>query len=153
VAGTRSDRGVSRLAKPDRDLRRFGSFLVVGSIGFVVDATILSVLVHGWGWSAYGARLVSFAAAVSVTWYCNRTWVFTRTPDRIREYGAYFAVQLVGAAINLGTYALIIEVIPSLARVPVVPLTVGAALALSFNYAAVSRWAFGRSTGESQRPQ
>ena len=152
MAETRSDRGVSRLAKPDRGLRRLGSFLVVGSIGFVVDATILSLLVHGWGWSPYGARLVSFAAAVSVTWYCNRTWVFTRTPDRVREYGVYFAVQLVGATINLGTYALIIELIPSVARVPVVPLTVGAALALSFNYAAVGRWAFGRSIGESQRP-
>jgi len=97
---------------------------------------------HVWEWHHYTARALSFAAAVTLTWYLNRHWVFWRTSDRKREYGAYFGVQAVGAAINLGTYALIIAVLPSLARLPVLPLAAGALLALLFNYSAASRWVF-----------
>ena len=126
-------------------LRRFASFAGVGIIGFIVDATILSALVHGFSWPHYWARALSFAAAVSVTWYLNRHWVFARTHDRAREYGAYLGVQTVGAAINLGTYALVIAVFPWLARAPVVPLAAGAVLALLFNYSAAGRWVFAQS--------
>lgn len=123
-------------------LGRFASFVGVGAIGFVVDATILSALVHGAGWPHYSARALSFAAAVSVTWYLNRHWVFARTSEGAREYGAYFGVQVLGAVINLGTYALVIAFFPPLARLPVVPLAAGAALALVFNYSAAGRWVF-----------
>jgi putative flippase GtrA len=133
------------------ELRRFSSFAVVGVVGFAIDATILSALVHGWGWPHYCARALSFAAAVTVTWYCNRRWVFSRTEDRAREYGAYFAVQLVGAVVNLGTYALLIEVFPALGQIPVVPLAGGAALALLFNYSAASRWVFGAAKSPGRR--
>ncbi|HUQ51889.1 MAG TPA: GtrA family protein [Gammaproteobacteria bacterium] len=123
-------------------LGRFASFVAVGGLGFVVDAAILSTLVYVWDWPHYSARVISFAAAVSVTWYCNREWVFTRTKDRAREYGAYFGVQAVGAVINLGTYAVLIALVPSLARLPLVPLAAGAALALLFNYSGATRWVF-----------
>jgi putative flippase GtrA len=107
----------------------------VGVAGFLVDATILSALV-------YTARALSFATAVTLTWYLNRHWVFSPTSDGTKEYGAYFALQALGAAINLGVYALVIAASPSLARYPVVPLAAGAALALLFNYAAAGRWVF-----------
>jgi putative flippase GtrA len=123
-------------------LRPFSSFVVVGTLGFVVDSGILSLLVHVFGWSPYTARLLSFAAAVTVTWYCNRRWVFVRTQDVAREYGAYLGVQTVGATINFGTYALLIALVPALARLPVVPLAAGSALALLFNYSAAKRWVF-----------
>jgi putative flippase GtrA len=124
-------------------LKQFTGFLVVGSLGFVIDAAILSALVHGWGWSHYSARALSFAAAVTATWYCNRQWVFRRTADASREYGTYFGLQFLGAMINLGTYVLILETAQSLTRLPVVPLAGGAALALLFNFWAARRWAFG----------
>jgi putative flippase GtrA len=123
-------------------LRRFASFTTVGIVGFVLDAGILSALVHLLSWPHYAARALSFAAAVSVTWQLNRRWVFSATSDSTREYGAYFGVQVVGAFINLGTYAVAILVYPPLARVPVVPLAGGAALALLFNYRAAARWVF-----------
>ena len=122
---------------------RFASFLAVGGLGFVVDAGILSTLVHVYAWPHFSARAVSFAAAVTVTWYCNRQWVFSRTADRTREYSAYFGVQAIGAIINLGTYTLLIALLPMLARMPVIPLAAGAALALLFNYFGASRWVFG----------
>lgn len=114
----------------------------MGGLGFVVDATILSTLVHVYGWSHLSARAVSFAAAVTVTWYCNRRWVFARTADRAREYGAYFSVQAIGAVLNLGTYVLVVAMYPPLARLPLLPLAAGALVALLFNYSGASRWVF-----------
>ncbi|HVJ28948.1 MAG TPA: GtrA family protein [Gammaproteobacteria bacterium] len=124
-------------------LGRFPSFVVVGSLGFIIDATVLSLLVHVWDWHPYAARALSFPPAVTVTWFCNRRWVFSRTPDPAREYGAYFSVQAVGAGINFGVYALLLALVPTLERVPLVPLVAGSALALVFNYSAARRWVFG----------
>ena len=121
----------------------FWSFVAVGTLGFAVDASALTALVVGLDWSPYIARLVSFFAAVTVTWYCNRRFVFRPTALPRREYGAYVAVQVVGACINFGVYALIIAAFPETARVPVLPLAAGSALALWFNYAAARRWVFG----------
>jgi putative flippase GtrA len=123
---------------------RFASFVAVGAIGFAVDASILTVLVTGYGWSNYAARAVSFSAAVTVTWLCNRTWVFVRTDNVRKEYGAYVLTQIVGATINLGGFAALLALFPSLARVPVVPLAGGGILALLFNYFAARRWVFVR---------
>jgi putative flippase GtrA len=53
----------------------------------------------------------------------------------------------VGAIINLGAYALIIVLFPGLARAPVIPLAIGAGLALLFNYWAASRWVFAARPG------
>ena len=131
-------------------LGRFTSFASVGLVGFIVDAALLSALVHGAGWTHYGARALSFAAAVTVTWYLNRNWVFSRTIEPAKEYGAYFGVQAVGAAINLGTYALVIAVFPALARLPVLPLAAGAVVALCFTYSAAGRWVFAAS--RARRP-
>jgi putative flippase GtrA len=121
---------------------RFASFLAVGGLGFLVDAAILSTLVHVYAWSHVTARALSFATAVTVTWYCNRRWVFSRTQNQAREYSAYFGLQAVGAVINLGTYGVLVALLPALALVPVIPLAAGAALALLFNYSGAARWVF-----------
>lgn len=121
---------------------RFGPFVAVGALGFAIDASILTALVSGFGWSHYAARAVSFAAAVTATWLCNRSWVFQKTRDTRKEYGTYLLTQVVGATINLGGFALLIELMPSLAQIPVVPLAGGGILALLFNFFAARRWVF-----------
>ena len=138
-------------SSPRLPLGRLASFAAVGVAGFTVDAAILSTLVHIFSWHHYTARALSFATAVTVTWSLNRHWVFSRTSDSAREYSAYFAVQTAGAVINVGTYALVIALIPSLAQYPVLPLAAGAALALSFNYCAARRWVFAASPASRNR--
>jgi putative flippase GtrA len=133
--------------------RRFASYTTVGIVGFIVDAGILSALVHVWEWPHYTARALSFAAAVTVTWALNRRWVFTRTDDATKEYGAYFGVQAIGACINLGTYALAILAFPSLARIPVLPLLAGATLGFAFNYYSIARWVFGSAPSAARSPE
>ncbi len=55
---------------------RFGAFAVVGAVGFLVDAGVLTALVNGLGANPYAARAVSFPAAVTATWWLNRRWTF-----------------------------------------------------------------------------
>jgi putative flippase GtrA len=76
--------------------------------------------------------------------------VFERTAHARREYGAYLLTQVAGATINLGCFSLLIELAPSLARMPIVPLAGGAILAMLFNFFIVKRWVFAPSPRVSQ---
>lgn len=130
------------MAELESKRSRFAPFVGVGAIGFAVDASILTALTAGFGWSNYAARAVSFSIAITVTWLCNRNWVFMRTSNPRREYGAWVLTQIVGATINLGGYVLLLTLFPALERFPVVALMGGGILALLFNYFAARRWVF-----------
>ena len=115
----------------------FPQFLVVGAVGFVIDATILAVLVHSYGWGDYSARLVSFAVAVSATWLLNRRYVFAvgKTANKRSEYTRYLMVQGTGMLINFLVYSLCIASSETMDRWPVLALAVGSIVALFFNFA------------------
>ena len=126
-------RGATSKTQLIREAVAFGG---VGAVGFLIDATVLSVLVLGLAWSSYTARLASFGAAVSVTWLLNRLWTFRHraTSDRKKEYSRYFLVQSGGALLNCGVFAAAIALHPPLAHYPVVPLAFGSAVAMLFNF-------------------
>jgi putative flippase GtrA len=127
-------------------------FVLVGAIGFLIDAGILTALMTGFEFDHYRARAISFTVAVTATWYMNRRWVFEQNAVRIsgREYTSYFVVQVIGAAINLSVFVAAIELAPRLAIWPVIPLAIGAAAALLFNFTASSRFVF--SDSDSKKP-
>jgi putative flippase GtrA len=64
-----------------RDVIRFG---IVGSLAFLIDATVLAALVHGAAWSPFVARAAAIATAILCTWRLHRHWTFatgrTRSP-------------------------------------------------------------------------
>lgn len=124
--------------------RRLPGFLLVGVIGFVVDAVILTLLMSVFEYDHYTSRACSFTVAVTVTWYLNRRWVFDRKrmPISGREYSAYLLVQIIGAVINLAVFVLVIEFVPGLLQIPVVPLAIGAVAGLLFNFTASSMFVF-----------
>ncbi|TCS62972.1 GtrA family protein [Varunaivibrio sulfuroxidans] len=113
-------------------------YIVVGGVGFVIDGGIMSALHGFWSWSPMAARAVSFPAAVSATWMLNRHWTFGRggviAPRR--RYGPYVAVQVIGALINLGVFALAVRLSEPLAAYPIMALAVAAVPALGFTYGA-----------------
>ena len=124
--------------------REYVGFLVVGGIGFLVDAGILSWLVMVLDWGPYGARLVSFGGAVSVTWYLNRTYTFQqqRVLPRTSEYARYFTVQGMGALINLAVFAAATLTFPQLGAYPVLPLALASGVAMVFNFLGAKFFAF-----------
>ena len=111
-------------------------FAFVGAIGFLIDAGLLAVQVHLFGIGPYSARLGSFTAAVTATWWLNRRHTF-RELGRYsagKEYRRYIGVQIIGALTNLGVYAAVLTLIPWFARYPVLALAVGAGPGLVVNY-------------------
>ncbi|HJQ61108.1 MAG TPA: GtrA family protein [Vineibacter sp.] len=121
-----------------RRLRELASFGVVGAVGFAVDGGLLTLLVAHLAWGPISARVISFPAAVFVTWFLNRVLTFraaTRaSAPSAREYGRYFAVQIVGALVNVAVYAGLVSLWSALSRVPLIPLAMAASLALVVNY-------------------
>jgi putative flippase GtrA len=116
--------------------RGLGPFLVVGSIGFGIDAALLAVLAHGLGLNLYLARLAAFGAAVSVTYLLNRAWSFRRHASRRKgpEYARYVTVQAGGVAINFLVFALAVEASATMAAYPVLALAAGSGVAMGFTY-------------------
>ena len=84
----------------------FPRFVVVGTVGFVVDSGLLSILHFVLELNVTLARLISFSAAVTATWHLNRLITFrsTRTSQRFREWTRYTAVALLGGTLNLAIF-------------------------------------------------
>jgi putative flippase GtrA len=116
-------------------LREFLSFAAVGVLAFIVDAGVLSLAV----WSGSGphfGRVLSYLCAVTVSWECNRRFTFsaTRTRASLSSWARFAVAQLGGAAVNLGTYFLLIELSPTVARNPVIGVAAGSVAGLAINF-------------------
>jgi putative flippase GtrA len=130
-------------------LRRFlpegvPEFVVVGGIGFVVDAAILTTLIHIVGVDPYLARVFSFTGAVTVTWLLNRIWTFSRTMTARKgsEYTRYIMVQTCGWGINFSVYAICITVSELMNMWPILALAVGSITAATFNFLGARHFVF-----------
>lgn len=87
-------------------LPRFLQFCIVGGLGFVVDLAVLYATAWALGW--YAARVVSFIAAASFTWWLNRRYTFAAEVQQgtaLRQYLGYMASMLAGATLNYAAYA------------------------------------------------
>lgn len=136
-------------AAPSRNINRILHFIVAGGVGFGMDAAILLLLTELDGWQPLRARLASFLGAVSVTWLINRHYTFgdrsaRQTRTTASEYSRYVLTQSVGAAINLAVFALALWLLPGLRSHLIVPLALGSACALCFNYGAMHSYVFPR---------
>jgi putative flippase GtrA len=136
--------GLARVPRRPAGYRRFARFIVVGGIGFLIDAGVLTLALHALTASVYVARALSFTTAVIATWLLNRMLVFDADAhvSMIGEYGRYFATQVAGAVSNLGVFVALIAWMPRLGAMPVVPLAAGAALGALVNYAGSALWVF-----------
>ncbi len=123
-------------------------FAIVGGLGFLVDASVLTLLVNGLDQNHFSARAVSFTLAVTATWFFNRRWTFEPTRHRSKEYAGYITTQIIGAVINLSIYVLLIRLFPNLAKIPVIPLAAGALVALIFNFLSARRFVFDAVRGD-----
>lgn len=54
----------------------FGKFIVVGGVGFVINAITLKILVEHFGWVAYFANLIGAVLAIFSNYNFNNLWTF-----------------------------------------------------------------------------
>lgn len=116
--------------------REIALFAVGGVIGFMVDAGIVQALVRGAGWNPYGARVLSFLVAASVTWWWNRSLTFAHRRGRRAgdEWLRWMTVMMVGALVNYGLYAGLVGAFELVRAWPALGVAAGSAAAAALNF-------------------
>lgn len=122
-------------------MQRFLRFCAVGVLGFVIDASITTLL--STELQPLLARVPAFLAASIATYNLNRAWSFSHTGSSSwRGYRTYVVTTSVGALINYAVFMVVVIVGGSLTWVIVTGVALGALAGLVFNYAAASRVVF-----------
>ena len=116
---------------------QFIRFGVVGAAGFLVDAGLLYAALWA-GAGLYGGRALSYLGAASFTFALNRAWTFRDAPKRHagRQWALFLAVNLIGFALNYGTYAVLVTLSPLVAANPVLGVAAGSVVGLGGNFLA-----------------
>ncbi len=114
--------------------RSFFRFALVGTAGFLVDATTLKLVLY-LGADFYSGRLLSFFVAVTFTWYLNRIYTFkSREPGLLREWFRFVSANGVGGILNYVTYALLVTVFVWFENSPVAAVAAGSIVGLVSNF-------------------
>jgi len=116
--------------------------VIVGVIGFLIEAGILTSFASQPSIGVFYGRFISFPLAVSVTWALNRKITFNSNNPPWIESARYFVGQLIGALSNLALFYTLISAFKSLAQTPIVPLFFAAILGLAVNFTISKKWAF-----------
>ncbi|MGV3551409.1 GtrA family protein [Rhizobium sp.] len=122
-------------------MKRFGWFLVAGSIGFLADAGMLALLLNLTPLGPFTARIIAILFALSVTWGFNRAVTFGKSRFPLLLEGArYGSVGLLSATLNYAVYAGLLLALPFLH--PLLALAVASLIAMAFSWAGYSRFVF-----------
>ena len=124
------------LATPARVamLAQFVKFGSVGLVGLVMDTAAVYALRDSLG--LYGAGVVAYCVAATGNWLLHRLWTFRGqgSGPAHRQWARFLAANLVGFALNRGTYALLVTFVAAAEREPVIATTAGAIAGIFVNF-------------------
>lgn len=124
-------------------MSRLARFLLVGGIGFLADAGMLTVLTITLALDPFLARLLSITFALLVTWLLNRTMTFGPSGRHVAVEGVRYGSVGIGTSIlNYAIYSTLIAIFPSLP--PLAALIAGSVTATAFSFLGYSRLVFDR---------
>jgi putative flippase GtrA len=130
----------------DLQLQKLARFALVGALGFVVDASVLHLLVGLAGLGLLPARACSFVCAATTTWAANRMFTFSAVPRLGRalfaEWAAYFVASLAGGCVNYLVFAAAIHLSPALHDFPTIAVGIGTLAGMVFNFVMYSKFIF-----------
>ena len=129
-------------------MTQFALFCMAGVLGFLVDASVVQVLVGVVGADPYLARVVSFLCAMTATWLFNRRYTFVADAERglLLEWLHYGVAMLGGFAVNYATYAAMVYALPLVRTWPVIGVAAGSIAGLAVNYVSSRYWVFRQKT-------
>lgn len=133
-------------------LAREGLLFGLGGVfGFVVDATVVQVLVSAGDANPYLVRVPSFLLAASVTWWWNRriTFAHRRSHSARDEWLRWLALMAFGALLNYGVYAALVAAFVLVRQWPWLGVAAGSAAAALVNFSAARGLVF---PGPEKRP-
>ena len=115
----------------------FWRFGLVGVGGLFVDMAALYAVIWGLGLAAVPAKVFSFLAAATFTWWMNRRYTFGKSgKSLLHEWASFLATNAFGGAVNFTVYtALVTQAFPY-AWMPALATAAGSVSGLLFNYTA-----------------
>jgi putative flippase GtrA len=92
-----------------REGKRFAKFMVVGGIGFVVDATVFNLFAHVFNLPQLIAQTISFGAAIVSNFTWNRYWTYpdSRSKPIRRQLVQFTVVNLIGYGLRVVVFTLV----------------------------------------------
>ncbi|MFP5392729.1 MAG: GtrA family protein [Gammaproteobacteria bacterium] len=110
-------------------------FAVAGVAGLLADVLALYLLLAA-GVGPYIGRVLSFLAAVWVTWQINRRFTFAGRADGSRwaEWWRYLGAMLGGGAVNYAVYSLVTVLAPAGPLVPLAAVAAGSLAGMAINF-------------------
>jgi putative flippase GtrA len=124
-------------------MQRLARFSLAGAAGFVVDVAVLYALMRFAGFDPYVARAISFFAAATFTWWCNRHFTFNAAAaPALAQWARFLAANGVGGAVNYGAYAALIATLPLMHAYPAIAAGAGAVAGLVVNFTLSQRLVF-----------
>jgi len=133
----------------DRERTRFLRFVVVGTIGAVIDFGAFNLLSFGLGVPVIIAQAISFTLAVISNFVWNRYWTYpdSRSKHIRAQLIQFFAVNTIGVGIRTPLFAYLYTPLPKLftwlpSSFPLSAEFIGHNLALAVAVGAVLFWNF-----------
>jgi putative flippase GtrA len=130
--------------KVARQLVLFG---IGGTIGFIVDAGVLQLLVSGLAWDRFSGRLISFVCAATATWFFNRHYTFRgiRRHSLLGEWSRYIFAMSGGFACNFATYSTLVLWFNLDRQYLILGVAAGSIAGLGVNFLASRYWVYRRT--------
>ncbi|MFA6364926.1 MAG: GtrA family protein [Candidatus Paceibacterota bacterium] len=98
-------------------IQDFGKFTAVGALNSFIDLGILNLFMLLTGISSgiffVIAKTVAYICASTNSYFFNKVWTFrSGAPILKREYALFVILSLIGAVVNVGVTAFVVQVIP-----------------------------------------
>ncbi len=85
---------------------KFGKFLTVGGVGFIINAVVLRILVEGFSWHPASANLIGGVLAIFSNYNFNNIWTFR---DRKAQNISSYFLKLIGFYLSSGLGVVVIQ--------------------------------------------
>ncbi|MBB3287297.1 MULTISPECIES: GtrA family protein [unclassified Rhizobium] len=122
-------------------MKKLFRFLIAGSVGFIVDAGVLHLLLWFTPFGPFVGRAISIPSALLATWFINRNFTFGRSDRSLAAEGfRYGSVGLTSALLNYALFSSLLMAEPALR--PIIALTLASAAATAFSFFGYSRFVF-----------
>ena len=125
---------------PDGLLRaQFLRFAGVGVAGFLVDEGVLWLMRNLFGLDPFAGRAISILTAMTFTWWGNRTLTFPEHAAQgavavFREWLRFVGANGLGALVNYGTYAALLNFAPAPLNNAYLATAIGVGVGLIVNF-------------------
>ena len=116
-------------------MKQIIKFGTVGTIGFIVDATVLLIFVEMLFFSIEMSRIASFLVAVFMTWILNRNFTFSVNvlTSKRKEYFLYLTIQTFGAILNYIIFISLVYSFIVMKEYLILPLAISSLIVMFFN--------------------